>query len=767
MQTSDDKQRQRITVNGIVQGVGFRPFVYRLATELSLAGFIANDARGVRIEVEGSPAALGRFRDQLQNEAPPLARIDTCTVEDLPARGDREFHIEASEHRGTAQTQIPPDIAVCHECLHEMNDPKNRRYRYPFINCTNCGPRFTIVGGIPYDRPLTSMKVFPMCVECEEEYHDPRDRRFHAQPVACPVCGPRLIAHDGASEVQVEDPIGWAIEALQAGKILAVRGLGGFHLAVDAANEAAVQRLRDRKQRQEKPLAIMADRLETIKRYCEVSADEEMLLLDVIRPIVLLKRRGEPAGIAPSVVYDNRYYGFMLPYTPVHHLLLQGPIDVLVMTSGNLSEEPIAIGNEEAIERLAGIADLFLLHDREILQRCDDSIVRHLVGESRVLRRARGYVPRPVYLPQPLAKNVLAVGGELKNTVALCRGDKAFLSQHIGDLDNPAALGFFEHAINHLENVLEIEPELIACDMHPEYLSTKSAKAQTKRPVIEVQHHHAHQVAVMTENAVTEPTIGIILDGTGHGTDGTIWGGEVLIGDAAGFNRYAWLEPVALPGGTAAIQQPWRMALSYLHYAYGNDARHFELPLFDRIPKLQADTVLLMIERRLNSPMTSSCGRLFDGIAALIGLCIESNYEAQAAIALEMAATRAGWVLPHGEAAPIPESGGPINFAPLVREMVRRIRGGESFERMAVRFHTALAELFIAAAHSARITTGIGTVALSGGVYQNALFFEYMVRRLSEEGFRVLSHCEVPTNDGGLALGQAVIADAVSRHRGF
>ena len=416
---------------------------------------------------------------------------------------------------------------------------------------------------------------------------------------------------------------------------------------------------------------------------------------------------------------------------------------------------------------MSGIADLFLRHDREILQRCDDSIMRYLIGKPRVLRRARGFVPRPVYLPQPLARNVLAVGGELKNTVALCRGDKAFLSQHIGDLDSPAALGFFEHAINHLESVLEIEPDLIACDMHPEYLSTKSAKAQTKRPVIDVQHHHAHQVAVMAENAVTEPTIGIILDGTGYGTDGTIWGGEVLIGDAAGFNRHAWLEPVALPGSAAAIRQPWRMALSYLRYAYGADARHFELPLYERIPTLQADTVLLMIERGLNSPMTSSCGRLFDGIAALIGLCTESNYEAQAAIALEMAATGAGWTLPKGEPAPVPGSGGPIAFAPLIREMVRRIRGGDSMEKMAVQFHTVLAELFIAAAQSARNMTGIGTAALSGGVYQNALFCEYMERRLTEEGFRVLSHSEVPTNDGGLALGQAVIADAVSRHREY
>jgi hydrogenase maturation protein HypF len=766
MPSRSETQRRRIRVNGIVQGVGFRPFVYRLAHDLSLAGFVINDSSGVEIEIEGDLSQLENFRAALEETPPPLARIDSCLWEDIPPTGERRFRIDGSRSDKQAATLISPDIGVCEDCLREMHDPADRRFRYPFTNCTNCGPRFTIVEGVPYDRPKTSMKVFPMCPDCSREYHDPLDRRFHAQPVACPVCGPKLAAHDGTREVAVDDPVAWAVSALREGRILALRGLGGFHLAVDATNDDAVRRLRERKRRQLKPLAMMAPDLDRIQRFCHVSPEEADLSTGMRRPIVLLRRREDDRTIAPSVVYDNRYFGFMLPYTPLHYLLLESGFDALVMTSGNLSEEPIAIANEEALRRLGDIADCFLLHDREILQRCDDSIVRYLSGEMRMIRRARGFVPQPVNLLHDFGESVLAVGPELKNTVALTRGKQVFLSQHIGDLDNPAAFGFFEHCIEHLKTVLEIEPSVIACDLHPEYLSTKWAKSQESLPVVEVQHHHAHLVSVMAERGVEEPTVGIILDGTGYGTDGTIWGGEILMGDARSFRRLHFLDPVGLPGGTAAIREPWRMALSYLRYAYDADSVSARLPLADAVTPENRRIIFQMLDRQLNCPMTSSAGRLFDGVAALTGLCYHNNYEAQAAIALEMAASERTTRLPDSTTrTEVPEGQGPLSFKHLVRGVVEQLESGLPAAEISVRFHTALAELFIAAAKNACVAYTIDRVALSGGVYQNALFLDYMVRRLTAEGLAVLTHSEIPTNDGAVALGQAVIADAVRRDR--
>ncbi len=755
-----NRRRQRILINGIVQGVGFRPWVYRLAHQYALAGFISNDSSGVKIEVEGAPDRIEQFRTSLQAEPPPLAKIDSCHWEELTPQGQSEFRIQLSESHRSAATLISPDISVCNDCLHEMYDPSDRRYRYPFINCTNCGPRFTIVESVPYDRPRTSMKIFPMCPDCEREYNDPLDRRFHAQPVACPACGPKITAHSGEKELSVTDPISWGKDFLRDGQVLALRGLGGFHLAVDASNEQAVQRLRDRKHRQLKPLAMMVPDTYRIRKYCRVSDEEEALLTGLTRPIVLLRRLDDTSGIAPSVAYDNCYFGFMLPYTPLHHLLLED-VDSLVMTSGNLSEEPIAIDNDEALHRLAAIADGFLLHNRDILQRCDDSIVRHTAGDVRMIRRARGYVPQPVTLARPFTKTILAVGGELKNTVAVTRDHQIFLSQHIGDLDNPAALGFFEHCIGHLKQILEIEPKLIACDLHPEYLSTKWARGQTDLPVVPVQHHHAHLVSVMAENGVSDRTIGIILDGTGYGTDNTIWGGEVLVGDATGFDRFAWLNPVPLPGGTAAIKEPWRMALAYLQYAYGNELVHLDLPVLSAIKDSRRDTVLSMIDKRLNCPMTSSCGRLFDGISAILGLCSENNYEAQAAIKLEQTATLLGDSLSQLEQ--VPSIGtGPISFTDIIQRIVHMVTEQQPQPLIAAAFHSMLVERFIAAAIAARDQTNITYVGLSGGVYQNALLLDYMLRRLTAEGFTVLTHRTVPTNDGAVALGQAVIADAAA-----
>ncbi len=758
-------ERRRIRITGIVQGVGFRPFVYRLAKSCNLAGFVNNDSHGVTVEVEGSPDAVDSFCKSLVADKPVLASIDDCQIERMPTAGQTDFTIQSSKSDVIASALISPDIAACNECLTELFDPNNRRHRYPFINCTNCGPRYTIVERVPYDRPCTSMKQFAMCPQCETEYHDPANRRFHAQPNACPVCGPRLVLRDSHAVVETPDVILTSIVLLSSGKVIAIRGLGGFHLAVDARNDGAVRELRRRKRREEKPLAMMARDMHTIETHCVVSEDERESLEHFTRPIVLLPRRAD-SDIAESVAYESHYFGFMLPYTPLHHLLLAGPLDTLVMTSGNIAEEPIAIANDEAQERLKGIADYFVLHDRDILQRCDDSIVRLAAGRRRTIRRARGFVPRPVYLPRPTTNSILAVGGELKNTIALSRKDTVFFSQHIGDLDNPAAFDFFTECIGHLKKVLEIDPDVIACDLHPDYLSSKWAREQTGLPVLAVQHHHAHLASVMAENGADEPAIGIILDGTGYGTDGTIWGGEILIGDTGNYERYAYLQPVPMPGGSAAIRQPWRMALSYLKYAYGDSARELPLPILNETKSDSLNTILQMIDRRLNSPMTSSCGRLFDGVSALLSICNENRYEAQAAIALEMAATPHSGEIARKRGTNNAALSGPgaVAFDHLIRNTVDGIIGGDARDELAARFHMDLAELFISAACAARHDTGVNFSALSGGVYQNVLFFEYIHRRLIEENFMVLTHREVPTNDGGIALGQIVIADETMQY---
>jgi hydrogenase maturation protein HypF len=760
--SASSTERVRFRVKGLVQGVGFRPFVYRLAASLELAGHVSNNSEGVTIEIEGASSTIAQFHRRLLNELPAISRITACTPESIPPQGGSGFSILVSEAGVGAHTQISPDIATCDDCLHELLDPNDRRIRYPFINCTNCGPRYTIVERIPYDRPSTSMKVFPMCASCQKEYDSPLDRRFHAQPNACPVCGPKVTLRNADGKPCEEEPIVEAIRLLQEGKILAIRGVGGFHLAVDPHNESALAELRQRKGRAEKPFALMARNLETIRRYCLVSVDEEQALCDRTRQIVLLKKN--PSTALPNGIASGQHsLGVMLPYTPLHHLLLAGELDLLVMTSGNFSEEPIAIGDSEAQERLESLADYFLVHDREILQRCDDSIVRVMAGKRRVVRRSRGFVPDPVFLATPTARKILAVGGELKNTIALSRDNAVFLSQHIGDLDNPSAFRFFQDSIRHLEAILEITPELIVHDLHPEYLSTKWARTQAALPTVAVQHHHAHLAAVLAENGVDEPCIGIVLDGTGYGTDGTIWGGEILVGNAVQFERVSWLEPVPMPGGEAAIKQPWRMGLSYLKHAFGSDLQSLDLPFLQNLNGRNQEIALLAIDRGLNSPLTSSCGRLFDGVAAILGLRGEVNFEAQAAMELEAIsadpAKSSAFLEPIETAAKL----GPISISPLVRALVTDLQKGVTIPDVAARFHVTLAELLIAQAKLARKKYALAKVALSGGVYQNLLFFEYLVRRLNEEQFTVLTHTQVPTNDGGLALGQIAVADALIR----
>jgi hydrogenase maturation protein HypF len=750
--------RKEIRVSGIVQGVGFRPYVYRLATEHQLAGAIRNTSAGVTIEVEGPGKSVKQFLDRLPAEVPALARITGIDVRELALNGESGFRILASAAGEAIHTLISPDVALCDDCLRELFDPADRRYRYPFINCTNCGPRFTIVREIPYDRPRTSMAVFPMCPACRAEYEDPLNRRFHAQPNACWDCGPRLELWDRAgNRIETEDPLAKAVTQLRAGEVVAIKGLGGFHLAADATNPTAVMRLRERKHRVEKPFAVMVPDLPAAERFCELDAAARAVLISRERPIVLLRAR-RPTRIAEAVAPFNADLGIFLPYTPLHHLLFEsGDFSALVMTSANISEEPIVIDNREAIRRLGDIADYFLVHNRDILLRCDDSVVRPVAGKVRQLRRSRGYVPVPVFLDEGLPP-VLATGGELKNTICLARGDQAFLSQHVGDLENLESYAFFREAVSHLERILKITPETIAYDLHPDYFSTKWALGQAGVRLVGVQHHHAHIAACMAENHLHEKVIGFALDGTGYGTDGRIWGGEVLLADFSTFERAAHLAYVPLPGGEAAIREPWRMAVAYLASNFGREFLDRRIPFLREIDAWRIELVLRMMARRLNSPLTSSCGRLFDAVSALVGIRHGVNYEAQAAIELEMAtrgskdegvypmdlvAEGACWII---ETRPL--------FEALLCDLERKIPK----ETISRRFHNTLVATFSRVARLLRERSGIRQVCLSGGTFQNVYLFERLRAALEADGFDVFTHAQVPAGDGGLSLGQAVVA---------
>jgi hydrogenase maturation protein HypF len=750
--------RKAIDVSGIVQGVGFRPFVYRLANECGLTGLIANTPAGVSIEVQGEAEAVERFLERLPKEIPPRSTITVLAQRDAELQPETEFRIAASRMDARARALISPDGSVCEDCLRELTNPRDRRFRYPFINCTNCGPRFTIIHDIPYDRARTAMAKFKMCEACQTEYENPASRRFHAQPNACWDCGPQvgLLGADGA-RVDVAEPIREAARLLQQGAVVAIKGLGGFHLACDAQNEKAVGKLRERKRRVEKPFAIMVRRVEDAARLCVVDEISKRLINSVERPIVLLPRRAEVA-IVPGVAPGNRYLGVFLPYTPLHHLLFQsGKFEALVMTSGNLSEEPIAIDNEEAIRRLNGIADGFLVHDREIVRRCDDSVVRVTAGQPQKLRRSRGFVPMPVQLEKEM-QAVLAVGGELKNTVCVVRGSEAFLSQHVGDLENLESYRFFEEAVQHLQRILETEPKVIAHDLHPDYFSTKWAQERTGVELVGVQHHHAHVAACMAENHLDGKVIGIALDGTGYGTDGAIWGGEVLVADYEGFERAGHFEYVPLPGGAAAIHEPWRMAVSYLAKHYGKGIEKLGLPFLAEIDSRKLSVVLQMMEREINSPRTSSCGRLFDAVAALVGLRGTVNFEAQAAIELEMAARDSGSEAAYPLDLNLHGTTWQIGTKPLFDWLLKDIRQKTSVADISRKFHNALALVFVDVAERIRDRTGLHRVCLSGGCFLNALLLETTIAEMKERAFQVFFHTEVPAGDGGISLGQAVIA---------
>jgi len=741
--------RRRITVTGVVQGVGFRPFVYGLATDLGLTGFVGNDADGVFIEVEGDADAVDVFVDRLVEEAPPSSRIERLETTLVDVVGHRSFEIVPSRTASTGTALVSPDLTVCDECLAELEDPADRRFGYPFINCTDCGPRFTITLRTPYDRPDTTMAPFVMCPECAAEYDDPGDRRFHAQPNACPRCGPQVWLDSSAGRFPAADGIDAARTLVRAGAVVAVKGLGGFHLACDARSDAAVETLRERKGRVDKPFAVMAADLPTARSIVFIGPTEEHLLISRERPIVLLRKR-PGADLSDAVAPGNGYLGVMLPYTPLHRLLLE-PGDVWVMTSGNRSQEPIAYRNDEARDRLADLADAFVMHDRDIHVPVDDSVVRVLDGVELPIRRSRGYAPYPIPLPVE-APPLLATGGELKATFCLAAGRHGFMSQHIGDMENLETLHAFTRAVEHMEALFRIEPTLLATDLHPGYLSGRWAdRVADGRPVVRVQHHHAHVASVMAEHGITDPVIGFSFDGTGYGTDGTIWGGEVLISDLAHADRVAHLRPVPLAGGDRTVRRPYRMALTHL-WAAGIPWKPGIAPV-DACPTEERRVLRTQLERNINTVPTSSMGRLFDAVSSLAGICHEATYEAQAAIELEalVDATETG-VYRFGY------DGTTIDAGPVLRALLGDLDDGVPVGVVAARFHRAVAEMIGDVAGRLHDETGLGTVGLSGGVFQNTILATMARQRLERDGFTVLTHRLVPPNDGGLALGQAVIA---------
>jgi hydrogenase maturation protein HypF len=750
-------ERRRLRVTGTVQGVGFRPFVYRLAADLGLAGWVGNDSLGVILEAEGPAPALDRLAERLVAEAPPLARVESVVAEPVAPTGEAGFTVVLSRDAGSPAVAVPVDVATCDDCLRELADPADRRFGYPFVNCTNCGPRYTIIKSIPYDRASTTMAGFAMCGDCRREYEDPADRRFHAEPTCCPVCGPQLslLSPEGGVLAKAGEALETAVELLLGGRILAVKGLGGYHLACDATSDAAVAELRRRKARDDKPFALMVD-LAIAGNLCDLSPEAEQALASPRRPIVLAPRRNR--GLAPGVAPNLPELGLMLAYTPLHHQLLAGVNRPLVMTSGNLSDEPIAHDDTDALARLGPMVDAVLTHDRPIHIRCDDSVVRASVQKctetvqfcTQMVRRSRGYAPEPIALPTPARRHVLAVGAELKSTVAVAKGDTVVASHHIGDLEHVAAYRSFHQAVDHLCGLTGVTPALVAHDLHPEYLSTKFA-ADLDLPAVGVQHHHAHIASCLVEHGHTAPVLGIAFDGLGMGTDGTAWGGELLVADLDGFRRVGHLRPVALPGGDRAAREPWRMAIAWLAETLGPEAaERYGRTVDDR---WQA---VLDLAQRPDVLRTSSAGRLFDAVAALLGLRTRITYEAQAAIELESAAAGEPLAGPGGDELDV--AGGVLDPTALIAKIVTERDRGAAPAAISAGFHAGLGRGVAGAAVQAAAGTGLDTVALSGGDFQNARLTAVVVEALESAGLRVLVHRLVPPNDGGISVGQAAIA---------
>jgi hydrogenase maturation protein HypF len=745
-------------VDGVVQGVGFRPFAYGLAGEHGLTGFVGNDAAGVVCEVEGVPEAVEAFCAALAGRPPPLAVVERVSAEDLAPTGGQGFTIVASDAAGPRTARVSPDVATCDACLAEVRDPAARRYRYAFTNCTHCGPRFTIVTGVPYDRVATTMAGFAMCADCRGEYEDPTDRRFHAQPVCCPACGPQLRLVDGEGAEVAGDPVAETVALLRAHRVVAVKGLGGYHLAALASSDQAVGALRARKHREDKPFAVLAPTLDAARALVDVDPAAEGLLRDRRAPVVLCPRR-TGAPVAESVAPGNRWLGVMLPYTPLHHLLADDLGAPCVLTSGNVSDEPIAYEDEDARTRLAGIADAWLAHDRSVRTRTDDSVVRVVAGRPMPVRRSRGYVPDALTLPRPATAPVLAVGAELKHTFCLATGPRAVVSHHVGDLENYETMRAFTDGVDHLSRLLEATPAVLAHDLHPEYLSTKYALDRAEDEglsLVGVQHHHAHIASVLADTGENGPVLGVAYDGLGLGTDGTLWGGELLVADLDGFTREGHLDPVPMSGGVSAIRQPWRMAAAWLDAAYDGDPP----PGLDVATRHAGgwDDVVALARSGTSAPPTSSVGRLFDAVAAVVGLRDTVTYEGQAAVTLEQAVD----VTETGAYAMAVDPGPPVRLrgADLVRAVAEDVRCGADLGVVAARFHRGLVDATAAALDVLRDRSGLATVALSGGVFQNAVLVSWLVPALEARGMRVLLPRHVPVNDGGISLGQAAVAAA-------
>jgi len=752
------KRRVLINIRGIVQGVGFRPYIHALAKDNNLAGFVLNNTQGVYIEVEGSDFDIREFLIAVKDKKLPQAEIFDIKSEQAEPVGYKQFSIRESEHEDDKSVPIAAELATCKDCLSELFDADNRRYGYPFINCTNCGPRFTIVKDIPYDRINTTMSDFAMCKECSKEYKDPADRRFHAQPNACEICGPKLALLDREGKaIPVDDVIIETARFLKEGYIIAVKGLGGYHLACDATNHDAVSKLRARKYREYKPFAIMVKDIAVAKELCEVSRQEENILTGIRRPIVLLKKRSGKV-IAEDVAPNQKYLGVMLPYSPLHHLILEKSGLVLVMTSGNISSEPIVYKDAEAVDRLNNIADFFIVHNREINIRTDDSVSRIWHGRELLLRRSRGYAPHPLLMKKDFRSNILACGADLKNVFCLAKDNQAYISHHIGDLDNVETLTSLADGISHFKRIFDIEPDLVAYDLHPEYISSKYARSLKDIKSIGIQHHYAHIVSCMADNEIDEQVIGIVFDGTGYGIDGNIWGGEFLICDYHKFERIAHFEYFLLPGGDKAIVEPWRVAVSLLFQIYGEDMMKLNMGFIKLLDNEKWKIIKKMLERNINLSLTSSMGRLFDVVSALTGVRRNVYYEGQAAIELEMTADPDE---PGEYEYGIKEWKGKreILLEPLIKCIVSDIEAGIGVEKISARFHNTVARIALDMSIYIRELKGINSIALSGGVFQNIFLLDRISDLLMSQDFSVYTHQRVPTNDGGIALGQAVIAN--------
>lgn len=788
MSSNDQLVKATITVSGTVQGVGFRPFVYRLAQHFKLAGSVINNGGQVKIELFGQEQEIVSFIERLRTDAPPLSAIDKVETDVEPCRSECQiptaFSISTSESGTTTMLEVPPDAATCDDCLEELFNSKDRRFLYPFINCTNCGPRFTIIGSLPYDRTSTTMACFPMCRLCRSEYEDPMNRRFHAQPNACWDCGPGLVYTTksegikyGAGSIpkeSTENSLDQALKLIRGGGILAMKGLGGFHLCCDAADSETISRLRQRKLREAKPFAVMFPNLDSISKHCHVGESERKLLLSARRPIVLLKRKENllPSKLSP----DTDLIGAMLPYTPLHQIILQEFGAPIVMTSANHSEEPIATGNREALERLENIAEGFLMHNRDIGTRYDDSVVRVMFDKEQCVRRARGYAPTPIVLPFHVSKTILAVGGHLKNTFCAVQGNRAYISQHIGDLDRIETVDHFMSSLDSFINLFQLTPQVIACDMHPDYGSTRlverwltmkmQASFDVKKieEVVPVQHHFAHALSCMMDNSLEEAVIAVTFDGMGYGTDETMWGGEFLLTTFEGFERVAHINHVGMPGGESAVREPWRMALSWLTHTGALQPHAMAASYATGVDAKQIDVAQRQLEKSINCPTTSSCGRLFDAVAAMLGLCSRSQYEGQAAIILENSASTAHKECNSLQAYPFeirPDGQLSIlDFSETVRHIVADIAKGTGSGQIALRFHVTLAEAINSVCSQIRQRTGIDAVCLTGGVFQNELLTKLVSEILVNNKFRVYQHQAVPPNDGGISLGQAVAAAA-------